>query len=209
MISDEQAKQVKEQLLKQLTNFPEDKREFIGNKIVEMSNEELEEFIKQNQLTQSNGGESGGQGQCIFCAIAGGDVPSFKIGENEESIAVLELNPLSKGHSLIIPKIHVDPESIPSLAFDLAKELGEKLKAKFNPSEIKISSISIMGHGIVEVLPLYGDEKERRKASEEELKSLQEEILKEDKKEEQVEVVEEEEKEIPVEELPVFKSRIP
>eukprot|EP01134_Creolimax_fragrantissima_P003161 CFRG3161T1 len=41
---------------------------------------------------------------CIFCKIIGGEIPSLKVFENELTYAFLDINPLSKGHVLIIPK---------------------------------------------------------------------------------------------------------
>lgn len=43
---------------------------------------------------------------CIFCQIINGDIPSFKLYENEHILAILDIEPLSKGHALIIPKQH-------------------------------------------------------------------------------------------------------
>ena len=43
---------------------------------------------------------------CIFCKIAAGEIPSRKIYEDKDLIAIMDLNPTSKGHSLIIPKEH-------------------------------------------------------------------------------------------------------
>ncbi|KAF2702699.1 HIT-like protein [Pleomassaria siparia CBS 279.74] len=43
---------------------------------------------------------------CIFCKIIKGDIPSFKIFESDKTFAFLDIGPLSKGHSLIIPKHH-------------------------------------------------------------------------------------------------------
>ena len=43
---------------------------------------------------------------CIFCAIAEGEIPSFKIYEDEMCLAYLDINPFSKGHTLVIPKAH-------------------------------------------------------------------------------------------------------
>ena len=45
---------------------------------------------------------------CIFCKIVKGEVPAYKVFEDEKTLAFLDINPLSKGHTLIIPKIHVD-----------------------------------------------------------------------------------------------------
>jgi len=134
-----------------------------------MTNEQVENFIKQNKLTHLGG-------QCVFCSIVANQSPSFKIGENSENIAILEINPLSKGHSLIIPKEHADEprESTRMLSQEISKRIQEKLK----PNEIKINELKIMEHAIIEVVPIYGDETEKRKATEEELKSLQEEIAK-------------------------------
>ena len=43
---------------------------------------------------------------CIFCAIAAGEIPSFKVYEDDEVLAYLDINPFSKGHTLVIPKSH-------------------------------------------------------------------------------------------------------
>ena len=43
---------------------------------------------------------------CVFCAIACGEIPSFKIYEDEQVLAYLDINPFSKGHTLVIPKAH-------------------------------------------------------------------------------------------------------
>ncbi|KAF2200552.1 HIT-like protein [Delitschia confertaspora ATCC 74209] len=43
---------------------------------------------------------------CIFCKIIRGEIPSMKIFESEKTLAFLDIGPLAKGHSLIIPKFH-------------------------------------------------------------------------------------------------------
>ncbi|KAF2278437.1 HIT-like protein [Westerdykella ornata] len=43
---------------------------------------------------------------CIFCKIIRGEIPALKIFESEKTLAFLDIGPLSKGHSLIIPKYH-------------------------------------------------------------------------------------------------------
>ena len=44
----------------------------------------------------------------IFTKIIKGDIPSYKIAENDQFYAFLDINPLSKGHTLVIPKREVD-----------------------------------------------------------------------------------------------------
>jgi len=43
---------------------------------------------------------------CIFCKIVKGDIPSFKLYESSTVLAFLDINPLSKGHALVVPKYH-------------------------------------------------------------------------------------------------------
>ena len=45
---------------------------------------------------------------CIFCGIVDGDVPGYKVYEDEKVVAFLDAEPVSKGHTLVIPKEHVD-----------------------------------------------------------------------------------------------------
>ncbi|HDL02328.1 MAG TPA: HIT family protein [Candidatus Pacearchaeota archaeon] len=194
-ITTEEATKIKEQLLTQLENFPEDKRAQISDQINSMTDEQIETFVKQNNLTHLGG-------QCIFCAIIANKTPSYRITEDKDSIAILELNPLSKGHSLIIPKEHLD--EVPESSNLLAQEVGKKLQEKFSPNEIKINELKIMDHAILEVVPIYGDETEKKQASEEELKSIQEEIL----KVKEIEILEKPE-EVKSEEIPILPPRIP
>ena len=43
---------------------------------------------------------------CVFCAIAEGEIPSFKVYEDDLVLAYLDINPCSEGHTLVIPKAH-------------------------------------------------------------------------------------------------------
>ena len=43
---------------------------------------------------------------CLFCKIVSGDIPCRKVAEDEETIAFLDIFPLSRGHTLVIPKAH-------------------------------------------------------------------------------------------------------
>ena len=44
----------------------------------------------------------------IFTKIAKGEIPSYKVAENEEYYAFLDINPLAKGHTLVVPKVEDD-----------------------------------------------------------------------------------------------------
>ena len=44
--------------------------------------------------------------ECIFCKILEGDIPAYKLFEDEHTFAFMDINPLNDGHALIIPKDH-------------------------------------------------------------------------------------------------------
>ena len=44
---------------------------------------------------------------CIFCRIIAGEIPSKKIHADKYALAILDINPISEGHSLVIPKKHI------------------------------------------------------------------------------------------------------
>lgn len=74
---------------------------------------------------------------CIFCKIAAGEIPSRKIYEDSDLIAIMDLNPTSKGHSLIIPKEHCTniydiDEDIAAKVMKTAKKLATKMTVALN-----------------------------------------------------------------------------
>ena len=84
----------------------------------------------------------------IFSKIVSNEIPSYKVYENENFLAFLDINPLKKGHTLVIPKIEVD------YIFDLkSKQYQElwnfaKLVAKGMKRVIKCERISIVVMGL-------------------------------------------------------------
>lgn len=49
----------------------------------------------------------GGPSPCIFCSIVRGEVPSHRIREGGRCVAFLDVNPISRGHALVVPRAHV------------------------------------------------------------------------------------------------------
>ena len=175
--SKEKMEEIKKQLISQIEtqDFPDERKEELKEYIEIMDEEQLEEFLKKNniQISESDS-ESKSSTQCIFCSIISGKVPSYKLEENEKSVAILEINPLSKGHSLIIPKSHLKIEEIPKSAMSLAQKISKRIKSKFKPEEIKIETINVMGHALINIIPIYKNEKlEKKSADEKELKKNQ------------------------------------
>ena len=46
---------------------------------------------------------------CIFCKIVAGQLPSCKVYEDADTLAFMDIGPIVKGHTLVIPKVHYDP----------------------------------------------------------------------------------------------------
>lgn len=70
---------------------------------------------------------------CIFCKIARGEIPSATLYEDEEFRVILDLGPASKGHALVIPKIHAAnlfelPDETAAKALVIAKKVATQLK---------------------------------------------------------------------------------
>ncbi|MCD4760384.1 HIT domain-containing protein, partial [bacterium] len=176
MLNHEKLEELKTQILAQVdANFPEDQKELTKQQIQSMTDDEFENFLKQNNIIKD--GEDPQTSQCIFCSIVKGETQSYKIDENNDTIAILELNPISKAHTLIIPKEHVGPEQIPESALTLAKQVSQKIKKELKPKDIQIYTSNLFGHEIINVLPIYENENQnspRKQATPEELQNIQE-----------------------------------
>lgn len=62
---------------------------------------------------------------CIFCKIIAGEIPSVKIYEDDEVLAILDISQATKGHTLVIPKQHY--ENLLSMTSDQAAQLFSKI----------------------------------------------------------------------------------
>lgn len=182
-LTDEQAKTIKEQIINQIeSTFPEDKRESATKYIEALNNEQLEEFIKKNRLIKENGEgeiiENGGEKECIMCLISAKKIESRVIYEDDGFLGVLELNPVSEGHTILIPKKHIEHvKELPREMLEIEEKIGKHLIKKLDASEFKLAPSEELGHAVVNIIPVYGDAKlERKSAKKEELIKLKEKI---------------------------------
>jgi diadenosine tetraphosphate (Ap4A) HIT family hydrolase len=177
----EQAGQIKEQLIAQIDNSEMQNKEQVKEHLKNLNEEQLEQFLNQNnielkqgQLQQADSPEPSQQTKCIFCSIINEEMPSYKIAESVKAIAILEINPLSKGHVLVLPKEHTTVEDMPRSVLGLAQKISKKIKTKLKPEEVRIENSSFMDHAMVNVIPIYKEGKlEKYKAEENELRELQ------------------------------------
>ena len=177
MLSEQEAKNIKKQITQQIdSTFPEDKKNQAKQEVDSMGIGQLEEFLEKNNLIRSQNPEQGQQ--CIFCAISSGQSESVKLGENEEAVAVLEINPISKAHTLVIPKKHLSsPEKLTENIKELASKIANKIKENFLPKKIDIIPSNLFGHEILNVLPVYENEtlnSQRSQSKKENLENIRE-----------------------------------
>jgi histidine triad (HIT) family protein len=104
---------------------------------------------------------------CIFCKITQGEIPSAKVFENEHVIAFLDISQVTKGHTLVIPKVHKENlfELTPEIAkniFEAVPNIANALKTMYNP--IGLNMVNNNGeaagqtvfHYHVHLIPRYG-----------------------------------------------------
>lgn len=182
--SKEESEDVKKQIVEQVKQMPGDNNQALIEQISKLDDAGLEAFLKQNnieykngQLVQSgSGGEDSGGGpdKQIFESIIKGELPSYKIAENAKAIAILELNPLSEGHCLVLPRKKVPAEKIPKSALTLAQKIGKRIKSKIKPDDIKIETFSFQDYPAINIIPIWKDKQlQKYQAEEKDLKRLQ------------------------------------
>jgi histidine triad (HIT) family protein len=107
--------------------------------------------------------------ECIFCKIIKGDVPCFKIFEDEGVLVFLDIKPATKGHALVIPKQHAENifevsdgqlEKIAIVAKRVSKRIQHALGAdgiRLSQSNGRAAGQEIM-HFHLHIIPRYLDD---------------------------------------------------
>ncbi|RLC17699.1 MAG: HIT family protein [Deltaproteobacteria bacterium] len=95
---------------------------------------------------------------CIFCKIVKGEIPSIKVYEDDILLAFADINPISDGHTLIIPKRHA--ENIWKLSADeitaihlTSQKVAQAMKASLNPDGIAF--LQLNGRGVNQLVMHY------------------------------------------------------
>jgi len=83
------------------------------------------------------------EGECLFCAIAQGRVPSKKVYDDSDTVAFLDINPRNKGHTLVVPKEHHEslmdmPEEKAAEVFKVVKKVAMAAKDAVEADGINI-----------------------------------------------------------------------
>ena len=139
------------------------------------------------------------ESKCIFCQIAEGKMQAIKIYEDRSVLAVLDINPASEGHLLIMPKAHFEtleaiPDDILSLLFKLVKILSKILRQTMKATGINVyasegkSAGQRVPHSYINLIPSYDKEPvaadwQRKQVSKEKLEEIGNKMMAEAKKE--------------------------
>jgi histidine triad (HIT) family protein len=124
----------------------------------------------------------------IFTKIIQGEIPSYKIAENEKFFSFLDIYPLVPGHTLVIPKVEVDKfldmeDDYLSEILLFAKPVAQAIEAAFPCDRVGLSVVGLeVPHAHLHLVPLNTMDdinftRGKLKPSAEELKAAQEKIL--------------------------------
>ena len=101
--------------------------------------------------------------QCVFCKIAASKESSYKIYENKDFLAFLDIKPLRKGHALIIPKKHYRwVYDVPNFNeyFDFVKKVMLAQVAAFSADSVSLGTVGHdIDHAHVHTIPRLGDDR--------------------------------------------------
>lgn len=124
----------------------------------------------------------------IFSRIIKGEIPSYRIAENERFFAFLDLFPLREGHVLVVPKVEVDnlfdlPEDYLKEILVFAQPIAKAIEKSFKCNRCGISVIGLeVPHAHVHLIPINSANdlnftQSKEKASDEALQKVQQKIL--------------------------------
>lgn len=126
----------------------------------------------------------------LFTKIIRGEIPSFRIAENEKFYAFLDINPLVEGHTLVIPKLEVDkffdmPGDYLAEILLFAKPIATAIEQAFPCNRCGLSVVGIeVPHAHMHLVPVTTVDdlnftREKLSPTPEEMKSTQDKILRE------------------------------
>ena len=124
----------------------------------------------------------------IFSKIIAGEIPSYKIAENEKFFAFLDIFPLREGHVLVVPKTEIDkffdlPDEFLSEMLLFAKPIAKAIERSFNCDRCGIEVVGLeVPHAHMHLIPINSANdlnftKNKLKMTPEQMKKVQEKIV--------------------------------
>lgn len=96
----------------------------------------------------------------VFTNIINGDIPCFKIAENDQFLAFLDIQPLALGHTLVIPKVETDyifdmESEVYAEMWKFAQSVAKKVKTKIDCKRIGVAVIGLeVAHVHIHLVPI-------------------------------------------------------
>jgi histidine triad (HIT) family protein len=106
---------------------------------------------------------------CLFCKIVAGELPSTIVAEDERTIAFMDISPATRGHALVIPRVHVrdvheiDPEDLKAVVV-AAQRLASKALDRLGAEGVNLlnsngaAAWQTVFHFHMHVIPRYSDD---------------------------------------------------
>lgn len=124
----------------------------------------------------------------LFTKIIAGEIPSYKIAENERFFAFLDIFPLREGHTLVVPKLEVDrffdmPDEYLAGLMLFAKPIAHAIERSFNCNRCGLSVVGLeVPHAHLHLIPIdHADDlnftRPKLKLTPDQLRSAQDKIL--------------------------------
>lgn len=99
---------------------------------------------------------------CIFCKIVKGEIPSLKVYEDVNFMAFLDINPNTKGHTLVVPKTHYRwTYDVPNFGeyFEFARKVAKGCIKGLGADWISFITVGLdVSHAHIHVIPRYPDD---------------------------------------------------
>ncbi len=96
----------------------------------------------------------------IFSKIIQGQIPSYKIAENEKFFAFLDIFPLQQGHTLVVPKVEVDkifdvPDAYLNELMHFVKPIAKAIETAFDCNRVSMVTVGLeVPHAHVHLIPI-------------------------------------------------------
>ena len=107
--------------------------------------------------------------ECLFCKIIAGEVPSERVDEDERTVSFMDINPATRGHALVVPRVHskdlreIDPEDLAAVAI-AAQRLARKAVERFGSDGVNLlnscgaAAWQTVFHFHMHVIPRYDED---------------------------------------------------
>jgi len=108
---------------------------------------------------------------CVFCSIVAEDSPAYRLYEDEHSLAFLDIEPATRGHTLVVPKTHYEtttdmPESLAGRVFETVHHVSDALESAYQldgfaivqENGVTANQDVPVPHAHIHIIPRYGDD---------------------------------------------------